>query len=80
MRAGHDLDLDRRERHKQRDAVERVLPEPGEGSLLRTASGEVLVYDEPRERFNPVDLRAVIMPDGTTVEFQTGRFRRGASR
>jgi hypothetical protein len=52
------------------------LPEPGEGSVLRAASGDVLVYEEPGDKFNPVDLRAVVMPDGTTMEFETGRFRR----
>jgi hypothetical protein len=57
--------------------VERVLPEPGAGSLLRAVSGEVLVYDEPSEKLNPIDLRAVVMPDGTTIEFQTARFFRG---
>lgn len=76
MRAGHATEFDRRERYAQRDAVERVLPEPGEGSLLRSASGEVLVYDEFHNRLDPVNLRAVVMPDGTTLEFETGRFRR----
>jgi hypothetical protein len=70
-------DLDRRERYAQRQAVERVLPEPGAGSLLRAVSGEVLVYDEPSAKLNPIDLRAVVMPDGTTIEFQTARFFRG---
>lgn len=76
MRAGHEPDTDRRERTDQRDAVERVLPDPGEGSLLRAASGEVLVYDERSQKLDPVNLRAVVMPDGTTVEFQTDRFHR----
>jgi hypothetical protein len=67
---------DRRERSTQREAVERLLPEPGKGSVLRAASGDVLVYEEPGDKFNPVDLRAIVMPDGTTMEFETGRFRR----
>jgi hypothetical protein len=74
MSAAARPDLDRRERYAQRQAVERVLPEPGAGSLLRAANGEVLVYDEPSEKLNPIDLRAVVMPDGTTIEFQTARF------
>ncbi|HEX6714040.1 MAG TPA: hypothetical protein VF066_11660 [Thermoleophilaceae bacterium] len=67
---------DRRSRDAQREAVERVLPDPDEGSVLRAASGEILVYDELGAKFNPINLRAVIMPDGTTVEFQTARFHR----
>jgi hypothetical protein len=67
---------ERRNRDAQREAVERVLPEPDEGSLLRAASGEILVYDEVGAKFNPINLRAVVMPDGTTVEFETARFRR----
>ena len=77
MWGGHNSELDRRERSAQRDAVDRILPEPGEGSLLRAAIGEVLVYDEPSAKLNPIDLRAVVMPDGTTIEFQTARFFRG---
>jgi hypothetical protein len=67
---------DRRARDAQRDAVERLLPDPGEGSVLRIASGEILIYDEYDEKRRPVNLRAVVMPDGTTREFETGRFRR----
>jgi hypothetical protein len=67
---------DRRERLAQREAVERILPGADEGALLRAASGDILVYDQPGYKFNPIDLRAVVMPDGTTVEFQTNRFRR----
>ena len=63
-------------REAQREAVKRVLPDPGEGSVLRAAGGEILVYDEPSDKYNPVHLRAVVMPDGTTREFVTGRFRR----
>jgi hypothetical protein len=75
VRGGSSTEFERRERYSQREAVERILPDAG-GSVLRSASGEVLVYDEPNDKFNPVDLRAVVMPDGTTVEFETGRFRR----
>jgi hypothetical protein len=68
---------ERRERYAQREAVERVLPDPGEGALLRSAGGDVLVYDERHQKLDPINLRAVVMPDGTTVEFQTERFRPG---
>jgi hypothetical protein len=67
---------DRRARDAQRKAVDRVLPDPDSGALLRTAGGEVLVYDEQNDKLNPVDLRAVVMPDGSVREFETGRFRR----
>jgi hypothetical protein len=63
-------------RDAQRKAVERVLPDPDAGAVLRAAGGEILVYDEPGDKLNPVNLRAVVMPDGTTREFETGRFRR----
>jgi hypothetical protein len=66
---------ERRWRHAQREAVDRVLPEPGGGALLRSVSGEVLVYDERHIKLHPINLRAVVMPDGTTREFQTARFR-----
>ena len=78
MRGGHDNFDDRRERYAQRDAVEQVLPEPGAGALLRAASGEVLVYEEHGQKLDPINLRAVVMPDGTTVEFETGRVRRAS--
>jgi hypothetical protein len=67
---------DRRERDVQREAVERYMPTPGRGALLRAAGGEVLVYDEMGGKLDPVNLRAVVMPDGTTREFETGRFLR----
>ena len=67
---------ERREREAQRDAVDRLLPDPDRGSLMRTVDGDVLVYDELHDKRNPVNLRAVVMPDGTTREFETGRFRR----
>jgi hypothetical protein len=53
------------------------MPDPGEGSVLRIASGEILIYDEHDEKRRPANLRAVVMPDGSTREFETGRFRRG---
>jgi hypothetical protein len=76
VEASRTLDFDRRERIAQREAVERLLPEPDAGALLRSAGGEVLVYDEPGDKLRPVNLRAVVMPDGSTREFETGRFRR----
>jgi hypothetical protein len=69
---------ERRRRWLQRAAVDRVLPDPADGALLRSASGEVLIYDERGEKLHPINLRAVVMPDGTTREFQTTRFRRAA--
>jgi hypothetical protein len=69
-------EVERRERVAQRDAVAQVLPEPGEGSVLRTTSGEVLVFDEGLDKRNPVNLRAIVLPDGETVEVETNRFRR----
>ena len=66
----------RRERDAQREAVERLLPDPDRGSLLRSAYGDVLIYDEPGGKLDPINLRAVVMPDGTTVEFETARFFR----
>jgi hypothetical protein len=67
---------ERRERDAQRDAVERLLPDPDDGAVLRTAGGEILIYDEPGTKLHPLNLRAVVMPDGTTREFPTARFRR----
>lgn len=68
--------FDRREREAQRHAIEQVLPEGDEWSLLRTASGEVLVYDELDEKRRPVSLRAVVLPDGDVLEVETDRFTR----
>jgi hypothetical protein len=76
VQGGTRTESERRERNAQREAVERVLPDPGQGSLLRASSGEILVYDDPHDKLNPIDLRAVVMPDGRTLEFETGRFRR----
>jgi hypothetical protein len=56
--------------------VERLMPGPGRGALLRSTSGEVLVYDEHDDKLRPVNLRAVVLPDGSTREFETGRFLR----
>lgn len=72
---GRDI-ADRRSHDAQREAVERLLPSPGDGSVLRISSGEILIYDEHDEKRRPVNLRAVVMPDGSTREFETGRFRR----
>ena len=66
----------RRERDAQREAVDRLLPDPDDGALLRSAGGDVLIYDERGGKLDPINLRAVVMPDGTTVEFQTARFFR----
>jgi hypothetical protein len=67
---------ERRGREAQREAVERLLPNPHHGSVLRSAGGEVLVYDETGGKLDPVNLRAVVMPDGSTRTFETGRFLR----
>ena len=67
---------ERRRHDAQREAVERLLPDPGAGSVLRIASGEILIYDEHDDMRRPVNLRAVVLPDGSTREFETGRFRR----
>ena len=69
--------FERRAREAQRDAVARALPDSGEGSLLRTASGEVLVYAEQDEKRRPVELTAVVLPDGDVLEIETNRFGRG---
>lgn len=67
---------DRRERVAQRDAIEQVLPQANEVSLLRTQSGEVLVYEEQSDKRRPVRLRAVVLPGGETVEVEQDRFAR----
>jgi len=67
---------DRRRREAQREAVQRVLPLGDGVSVLRTASGEVLVYGEQADKRRPVVLRAVVMPDGHVEQFETRRFRR----
>jgi hypothetical protein len=67
---------ERRERDAQRDAVAEVLPPAGEGSLLRAASGEVLVFAEQDEKRRPVQLCAVVMPDGETLDIEHRRFAR----
>jgi hypothetical protein len=38
--------------------------------------GQVLVYDEDYEPRRPVSLRAIVMPDGETLEFEQHRFAR----
>jgi hypothetical protein len=65
---------ERRARGAQREAVDSVLPD--DGSVLRTASGEVVVYAEQDEKRRPVELRAVVMPDGELQELASGRFKR----
>jgi len=69
-------DEDRRERGAQREAVEQVLPDRGEASLLRATTGEVLVYAEEEEKRRPVALRAVVLPDGEVVDVDHRRFNR----
>ena len=66
---------ERRERDAQREAVARVMPEQ-DPSILRMASGEVRVFELHPDKRRPIELRAVVMPDGTTQEFETSRFRR----
>jgi hypothetical protein len=39
-------------------------------------NGEVLVFAEQNEKWRPVRLRAVVMPDGRTQEFEHRRFMR----
>lgn len=67
---------ERRQREAQRAAVGEVLPDAGQGSVLRMANGEVLIYDEGLDKRRPIRLRAVVMPDGRTQVFPTNRFRR----
>jgi hypothetical protein len=67
---------ERRERDAQRDAVDRLMPADGDGSLLRMATGSVLVYEEDPKKRAQVSLRAAVMPNGEIIEFPTGRFRR----
>ncbi len=68
------MGYERRQRDAQRDAVADVLPEAG--SVLRMADGQILVYDEAPEKRRPASLRAVVMPDGQRLEFETDRFSR----
>jgi hypothetical protein len=69
-------DFERRERFAQRDAVDRALPDSGDIWLLRTLSGEVVVYEEKPDKRRPAGVRAIVSPDGRTQSFETGRFRR----
>jgi hypothetical protein len=71
---------ERRERDAQRAAVSEVTPEPGDGWLLRMASGEVLVYDESNDVRRPIALRAIVKPDGRTEVFPTDRVKRRRRR
>lgn len=62
---------ERRDLHAQREAVARVLP--AAGSILRAASGEVLIYDEAPAKRHPAWLRAVVLPSGHVREFRGAR-------
>lgn len=55
---------DRRQRHAQREAVEIALPDDENAALLRMRNGRVLVFTEREDWWRPVDLRAVVLPDG----------------
>jgi hypothetical protein len=70
------MEHERRHRNAQRKSVDDVLPHDGEGSLLRMASGRVVVYDEASDKRRPVALRAVVMPDGDLLELEHKRFGR----
>lgn len=65
---------ERRERDAQREAVAELMPE--RGSILRTADGDVLVFEDQNEKLQPLNLRAVVMPDGEVRTFPSQRFRR----
>ena len=65
---------ERRARDAQRHTVARELPEAD--SILRLADGEVLLYEELDEKRNPVNLRAIVFPDGEMIEVETDRFHR----
>jgi hypothetical protein len=54
-----------------------VLPERGDGWLLRMTSGEVLIYDAGNDARRPVALRAIVKPSGQTELFAAKRFKRG---
>jgi hypothetical protein len=69
---------ERRHRDAQRESVDEALPEDGDGSLLRMAGGQVLVYDESLEKRRPVALRAVVLPDGELLTVARKRFGRGS--
>jgi hypothetical protein len=68
--------MERRERFAQRESVARVLEDRDTGAVLRRADGEVIVFDELDAKRRSGDVRAIVMPDGETQEFETARFRR----
>jgi hypothetical protein len=43
-------------------------------------NGEVLVYEEDGAKRHPVSLRAVVLPDGETLEVEHRRFQRDQER
>ena len=67
---------ERRERDAQRDAVAHAIPDEGDVSILRAATGEVIVYEDLGAKRRPTTPRAVVMPDGETLEFEQDRFKR----
>ena len=69
-------DLERRERYAQRESVARVLDDRDTGAVLRSAAGDVIVFDELDPKRRSAEVRAIVMPDGETQEFETARFRR----
>jgi hypothetical protein len=71
-----ELDYERRERTAQREAVDEVVAERIEASLLRAESGEILVYAEETEKRRPVALTAVVLPDGEVLGVDHRRFHR----
>jgi hypothetical protein len=56
--------------------VAHAIPDAGDVSILRTASGEVIVYEDLGAKRRPSTPRAVVMPDGETVAFEKDRFKR----
>ena len=67
---------ERREREAQRDAVAHAIPDAGDVSILRTVTGEVIVYEDLGAKRRATMPRAVVMPDGETLEFEQDRFKR----
>lgn len=65
---------ERRERDAQRQAVAELMPNAD--AILRTADGDVLVFEDQYEKRRPLNLRAVVMPDGAIRQFPSQRFRR----
>jgi hypothetical protein len=67
---------ERRERDAQRDAVAHAIPDAGDISVLRAATGEVIVYEDLGAKRQPTTPRAIVLPDGETLEFEQDRFKR----